>query len=333
MDLYKKAIKSRDDDMVTRFTKLLMKEDEFIEYGHEYGFDSDISDDITDIIDLLESEACIGNENAMYNLGRFYQRGRIVEKDTKKAVVLFERAAALNHIESARSLAFIYEYGEGVVKRNCKKAVDLYKKLASVGDGMSLVTLAAIYQHGLCGVERDLKKAVYFYEKSVELGNPVSMNRLGGIYEQEPSIYTLAPMNSFTIPKDIQKAIGYYEQARKNSRNKQYSFISSCYRLSVLYKNIGDLEKSARRLYESTDKFPYERAAFHRQYSVKWRREYHIYWMYSDGLINKKILYLLLSSKHRKNSKHHFWRESGVNGVVMIIIQFLCHFKEIIKSV
>jgi TPR repeat protein len=57
---------------------------------------------------------------------------------------------------------------------------------------------------------------------------------------------------------------------------------------------------------------------------IEWKKEYHVYWKSSSDL-NKQIIILLLISKHRKKHQNTF-----LKGIVMKIIQFLCHFKQVI---
>ena len=70
----------------------------------------------------------------LYMLGVLYKEGRgSIIKDEKYAIILFEKAAEEDHIESIKALASCYEDGLGV-EVDYGKSLDYYSRAADMGD-------------------------------------------------------------------------------------------------------------------------------------------------------------------------------------------------------
>jgi hypothetical protein len=78
--------------------------------------------------------------------------------DHKRAVELYEEAAALGHADAMSDLGFMYESGEGV-NRDFAAAAQWYEKAAAAGSEPAKLQLARIYYYGANGVAKDHKKA------------------------------------------------------------------------------------------------------------------------------------------------------------------------------
>ncbi|GHV54473.1 hypothetical protein FACS1894216_14570 [Synergistales bacterium] len=83
----------------------------------------------------------------------YRQRG-----DHKRAIELYEEAAALGHADAMSDLGFMYESGEGV-RKDFNAAVQWYEKAAVSGSDPAKLQLARIYYYGVNGVAKDHKKA------------------------------------------------------------------------------------------------------------------------------------------------------------------------------
>jgi len=75
---------------------------------------------------MMRASAEQGYPIAQHGLGFMYMQGECVEKDAKKAVEWFEKAAEQGMQGSLTTLAMMYEQGEGV-PQDKEKAKELYK--------------------------------------------------------------------------------------------------------------------------------------------------------------------------------------------------------------
>lgn len=115
-----------------------------------------------------------GNGLAQTTLGILYIRGLGIEKDFKKAIYWFKKAALNKDIArkaQARSeamLGVIYQEGKGVAK-DYHKAVKWYKKASKKGDPSAQGILSTMYATGK-GVKKNFVKALKWSTISAELG-------------------------------------------------------------------------------------------------------------------------------------------------------------------
>ena len=73
------------------------------------------------------------NKSALFDLGYIYYSGNGVEKDYKKAIELYSKAASLGHMQAYNNLGFCYENGFGVPV-DLKKAIEFYRISANMGN-------------------------------------------------------------------------------------------------------------------------------------------------------------------------------------------------------
>lgn len=131
---------------------------------------------------FTKSEKMNGNKWAMYMLGRMYRNGYYVEKDDKKAVEWFQKAADQMEYNAIGSLGIMYEEGRGV-PRDYKKAAQLYTKALEGNLIFVAIRLGDLYAKGL-GVEKDLNKAIELMTKSQAAGHEYAKKRLPELYRE-----------------------------------------------------------------------------------------------------------------------------------------------------
>jgi len=102
-------------------------------------------------------------------LGERYLSGNVVDKDEKKAVELFEKAANQNSDIGMLKLAECYKKGVGVAQDNAK-AFTLYEKSANMGNTDAMIALSDMYAGG-DGIEKNMSKALFWKEKLAFKGN------------------------------------------------------------------------------------------------------------------------------------------------------------------
>lgn len=101
---------------------------------------------------------------AMYQLGLLYANGHGVNRDYRKAFVLFQNAAKEGEVDAMFSLAVQYQHGDGVHK-NLEESVKWFTKAADKGLAAAQFNLGTMYSNGL-GVQQDFIKAKDWYLKA-----------------------------------------------------------------------------------------------------------------------------------------------------------------------
>jgi hypothetical protein len=140
-----------------------------------------------------------GDAIAMTNLGHTYED----ERDYKKAMDWYEKAAAAGNAEAMASIGYLYDtgYGKSWGNPNYKKARDWYQKAAEAGSAGAMNNLGDLYASGH-GVDQDYQEARTWYEKSAAAGNAAAMYSLGDMYEHGRG-----------VAADRLKALQWYEKA------------------------------------------------------------------------------------------------------------------------
>ena len=121
-----------------------------------------------------------GSASAQFELGRMFENGNGVGKNSQLAVFWYGKAAEQGHAEAQTSLAVLYARGLGV-PRNDSYAVAQYD-------------LGYMYARGL-GVPRDDRQAIDWYRKAAGQGVVKAQYNLGEIYSK-----------GVGVPKDDQQA-------------------------------------------------------------------------------------------------------------------------------
>ncbi len=94
-------------------------------------------------IDLQTKAAQAGDEEAMFDVGVNYLKGRGVAQDNARAAQWFRRAADAGQINAMWFMGSLYENGEGVPEDR-ELAIQWYRKAAALGDKASIDALAAM---------------------------------------------------------------------------------------------------------------------------------------------------------------------------------------------
>ncbi len=140
-----------------------------------------------------------------------------------------EAAVAAGNVSAVSDYAYRLEYGFGVTE-DVNRAVALYQKAAEKGDTWANARLGSLYAVGRV-LPKDEGKSCKHYQVGAK-EHPIAQEGLATCYDDG------AP----GFPKDIKKAISYYEQAISG----QYAANFSHYRLGYLYFFGTGVEKNAR---------------------------------------------------------------------------------------
>ena len=171
-------------------------------------------------IKLYQRASDHGDPKASFYLGMFYLMGSMgLEKDTKRAILLWHKSAELGYVDAQNTLGLMYRdkfkdyakaikffqkgveqgnprsefllghmYANGMaVKQNYVKAAELYQKAADQGYVMAQNNLALMYMNGL-GVEQDKRKSYQFYTEAAKQGCIDAQKNLDILCKESPEV-------------------------------------------------------------------------------------------------------------------------------------------------
>jgi uncharacterized protein len=114
-----------------------------------------------------------GSPEALFYLGRMYERGEGVKQDGAEAARLLKEA------EGAGFSARVNEDGDGI-------RAAFYRSGAEVGNPKALTTLGEMYFWG-DGMRQDTRKARHYFSLAAQLGSPPAQFRLYQLLSQRPA--------------------------------------------------------------------------------------------------------------------------------------------------
>lgn len=262
-------------------------------------------------LQLLDRAICLGNSHAMEELGSAYISGIHGTMDIPKGTELLNKAIALNNKLAMNRLAAIYMRPTQGFVEDKAKAVELYKRSSALGNVYATNCLAFYYLKG--ENTENFKEGIQLFEKSAEVNNRIALKHLARIYER----------GKYNTKIDVPKAIEYHKRASKLGDKDS----TQC--LVKIYTREGKCDTAALLLLECGRKKLLREYLF--DHVANWNTCLHIYWPFEDPIaINRKILTLLLISKHRNevhmDTKRIISKSFMVKGIFMIVIKYLCRF-------
>lgn len=118
---------------------------------------------------FYEEAAYSGFPPAMCELGRQYDTGNFVPRDTKLARIWYSRAIKENQTKAfAPMLRLLYHETEN--EDRCGNVLNALNHLAECGDPEAAIAAAEIYEDGI-KVSKDMKKAYHLYEIAANFGD------------------------------------------------------------------------------------------------------------------------------------------------------------------
>jgi TPR repeat protein len=112
--------------------------------------------------------AAQGSPISQNDLGRMYENGTGVPRDSAQAVEWFEKAAAQSYAPAERNLGILFRVGVAVPKDYIKARMWLMRA-ARQRDGIAAYELGRLYYSG-SGVPKDLGQSARWYQASAEDG-------------------------------------------------------------------------------------------------------------------------------------------------------------------
>ncbi|CAG8740646.1 1180_t:CDS:1, partial [Cetraspora pellucida] len=151
--------------------------------------------------DLFLNAANKGDTIAQYFVGRCYDRGWNIKKNTEKSIDWYTKAA-----ESGCAVAE-YKLGDYYYKcENYSKAFELFQSSAEKGNVMAIHALGIFYYKGY-GTDVDTDKGFKLFEQAANIGHPTSQYDLAKCYECKGTI------------EDLKNALSWYQKAINNNYN------------------------------------------------------------------------------------------------------------------
>ena len=131
----------------------------------------------------LELRAYFGDAEAQNELGEWCYNGGgwFGKKNLKRAAYWFNRSAKKGNNSAQRSIAQMYEFGEGVAANH--ELALFWIRRATIEYSASSMSIAIRYKLGNDSRQPDFKKAVEWYLISANAGNSQAQALLGRLYE------------------------------------------------------------------------------------------------------------------------------------------------------
>ncbi len=151
-----------------------------------------------------------GDGRAMVALGRFYKQGIGVPADFSRAVAFLNKSAQKNTPLAFYELGLLFEEGQDTAGRgvfqNLEKARGLYEKAGDAGVLQGYLKVAQFYEQGI-GVERNLQTAIDYYFKVADMAQDDTSKKQYGDF------MTQLYMKIGAEERDRVKAMGWYLKA------------------------------------------------------------------------------------------------------------------------
>lgn len=167
----------------------------------------------------------LGDVNASFALGVLYAEGRVVKKDRNKAAELFEKAARTGHPLANYNLGLLFLKGDGK-PQNSYRAVMHIRYAAEKGIAVAQYDLAGLYQNGE-GVQPNAVETARWLGKAAEQG-----------MAEAQFDYAVLLLRGFGLTKDEPKAIPYLRSAA------QKGLVAAQNRLAYVYAEGVGVKKS-----------------------------------------------------------------------------------------
>lgn len=132
---------------------------------------AELDGDVESFLENMTEAAILGNIDALYTVGTWYNNGSEgFEQSTKQALKFFSLAYKRGHAMAAHEAGSLYEHGDGI-PQNLSLAYECYQMSAYLGANVALHALSRCYFKGL-GTQKneELSELLYcHYYKNIEL--------------------------------------------------------------------------------------------------------------------------------------------------------------------
>jgi len=134
----------------------------------------------------LESLASIGDRNAQFRLGLYYDSFASDKEAAKRSLYWYIEAARQGHTLAQYNLGVKFMLGEGVAK-DPNKALSLWLQAANEGHVQAQFNVGRAYFLGV-GLEKNHPKAEFWFKKAAEQGDPKATDILTRFGSEESGL-------------------------------------------------------------------------------------------------------------------------------------------------
>jgi TPR repeat protein len=168
--------------------------------------------------ELWRLAADSGMAEAQYNLGVNYMYGYGVEQNEKTAVLLIEQAAAQDHPEALCFIAVTHAVGDLGKTKDLNKAFSYYERAARINHPDGLFNLSHFYEEGIGGAPENKQYAVILLQAASAQGHLPAQYNLGRCY-----YYGIG------VEKDLKKAIDTWTVTAEEGYPAAQFYLGGCY--------------------------------------------------------------------------------------------------------
>lgn len=171
--------------------------------------------------------AAINDSNALNKIGKMYEKGKVLEKNTQKALEYYEKAALLNNSEAQNNYGVLLQEAAGKNKSDLINGAKYLRLSAEKGNIYGMANYAIALLNG-DGVEKNFQKAEEYLHKSADLGYSHAQLHYGCLLlDNNPSIAA------------INEGLNYIKKAiNQNSADAYYIFGTLLQKGKFIEKNI-----------------------------------------------------------------------------------------------
>jgi len=131
----------------------------------------------------VQQQAQDGKVQAMYDVGRMYERGRGTAVNFSQAAEWYQKASAAGNAAAKARLGILYFEGRGV-PQNHQQAYRLLTEAAGVNIPSAQYQLGLMYEWGTV-VNQDKHQAMQWYEKAMQGGDYRAKDKLAQLRSQQ----------------------------------------------------------------------------------------------------------------------------------------------------
>ena len=211
-----KQTKEQPQDRAEMFAVLDGSIEELLQLGKKYLEGQGSQKDIRKGLECYKKAAEKGSLEAQLALGDRYRQGTEVEKDEQEAFRWYWQAAGQGNGDAQFWLGDAYDYGKGV-KQDYEEALKWYRKAAAQGNAAAQFNIGWLYHHGQ-GVTVDYQEAMKWYKKAAAQGDDAAQNWIGNLY-----------CNGNGVKQDYEEAMKWYRKAAAQGNDAAQYWIGYLY--------------------------------------------------------------------------------------------------------
>jgi TPR repeat protein len=185
--------------------------------GNFYEKGLGVTQDYSQAMAWYRKSADAGDDFAMNQVGHLFYEGKGVERDYAQAMNWFRKAADAGNVTAMSNTAHLYSKGQGAAQ-DYGQAMTWFRKAADAGNASAMDNIGDLYRLGK-GVVQDYAQAMAWYRKSADAGYAVAMTDVGSMYH-----------NGHGVAQDHAQAMAWYRKGAEAGDENAMDIIGDLYR-------------------------------------------------------------------------------------------------------